>query len=149
MKKSLILMLIMVAVLSLGSIAFGESSPIDPEVLALVQADVDETNAIIDGKINEAVVTSIDIVNTYNDDVALAYSDLTGGDLKERLESLYEKKEDLIEDLINDLLDETNDIAQSMFDRAADWGVQVLCELVPVEIDGRIVMVDPLKVVGD
>jgi hypothetical protein len=147
MKKGLFMTLLLVLVLSLGSVAFGDT--VSPETMAIVQEDVDQTNIDIDQKIDEAVARSIVIVDTYNAAVALAELTLEGQALDARLDALYDAKEREINNLIDTLVDETNAIAAACFQRCADLGVTVICELVPVEIDGRIVMIDPLKVVGD
>ncbi len=60
--------------------------------------------------------------------------------------SLKETSLEKIEQIINKLLDKTNDMSAKMVEKAAESGVVVVCEWVPVEINGQIIMVDPLRV---
>lgn len=145
MKKSISLVLILVVLLSFGGLAYGETST---GVLEQVQHEVNETNEEIDELIEQAISDSIKIVDEYDRHVALAEKELKARALKERLTSLLENKNVQIENLITNLVNETNALAQEMFELAEALGVEVICELVPVEIDGQIIMIDPLRVVG-
>lgn len=49
--------------------------------------------------------------------------------------------------IIDALVVGTNAIAQSAILRASLYGVAAVCEYVPVEVGGRIVLIDPLKVI--
>lgn len=148
MKKFLLVLSIFVMLFTLSAFTLADTT-VDAEVLSVVQADVDETNAAIDEMIDEAVNASKDIIKQYDANVKLAQRELSGQALEDRINSLYANKETQINNLINNLINETNAEAQAMFDRAEKLGVEVVCELVPVEIDGRIVMIDPIRVVGD
>ncbi len=149
LKKILILAMISVMVLTLSSFAFGEESQtVSPEIIAEVQADVNETNATIDAMIEMYVGISYNIVGEYNYMVGIANQNLSDKELEKELRKLENQKNKDIDRLIVEFIDETNAVAFAMFDRAAEKGVKVVCELIPVEVDGLIVMIDPIRVIG-
>ncbi|MGD9677364.1 MAG: hypothetical protein AB7V16_03210 [Vulcanibacillus sp.] len=59
-----------------------------------------------------------------------------------------EQEDMLIAKTIDLLIDQTNNIAENMIDRAANKDVEIYCELVEVEIDGQIILIDPLRIGG-
>lgn len=147
MKKLLFIVSIAVMMFSLASFTMADT--IDPEILELVQEDVDATNAQIDSMINKALERAEKILEQYERNCELAEKELTGQGLEDRINSLTANKDVEINNLINNLVNETNAVAQAMFARAEEMGVTVICELIPVIIDGRTVMIDPIRVVGE
>lgn len=59
-----------------------------------------------------------------------------------------EAKPDKTEKIIEKLLDKTQKISDKTVEKGEALGVEILCEYVEVEINGIIVLVDPLTVVG-
>ncbi|MBN2796080.1 MAG: hypothetical protein JXR88_11785 [Clostridia bacterium] len=147
MKKLLLIVSIAMMMFMLASFTMADT--IDPEIIAIVQTDVDQTNATIDAMIEKALDRADEILDQYEDNCKLAKKELEGQSLTDRLNSLTANKDVEITNLINNLVNDTNAVAQAMFARANDLGVTVLCELVPVIIDGRTVMIDPIRVIGD
>lgn len=60
--------------------------------------------------------------------------------------SFEETSLEKINTIIVKLLDKTNDMSAKMVEKAAESGIVVVCDWVPVEINGEIIMVDPLRV---
>lgn len=101
------------------------------ENLEKVEAIVDKANQRIEKKINNAVEKSQRIVAKFED-----------GKLTEA------EKDTKINELVTTLIDKTNAISQKSRTRCEKLGYTVECEWIEVEIDGNVVMVDPLYIVG-
>lgn len=71
-----------------------------------------------------------------------AQIDKPNREIEELTDKINEKIDKIIERLIND----TNKKAADMKNRAADKGFKVICELVEVEIDGKVILIDPLRI---
>lgn len=59
-----------------------------------------------------------------------------------------EEKNAKIEKLIEKMIDKTNKISKKAQKSAAKLGVTVECELIEVLIDGQVILVDPIFIVG-
>lgn len=59
-----------------------------------------------------------------------------------------EEKNAKIEKLIEKMVDKTNKISKKAQKSAAKLGVTVECELIEVLIDGQVILVDPIFIVG-
>lgn len=66
----------------------------------------------------------------------------------EKLEELSNKFNRELDQLIQNLLDVTNEISAETISKAAENGITVECTWILVELGGKKVWVDPLKVVG-
>lgn len=109
-----------------------EVSEASTENLEKVEAIVDKANEKIEKKIDNAVAKSERIVAKYEND------------------KLTEAEKDAkIDELVTGLIDKTNAISLKARTRCEKLGYTVECEWIEVEIDGQIILVDPLYIVGD
>ena len=149
MKKSLILILVSVVILSLSMFTFAdETQCVDSEILEAVQIEVDDTNKEIDKLIKEYVKYADEEEAYYEKEVDYANKTLTGDELQFEIDALLIERNANINAIIQELIDVTNAVAFEMFQSAAEQGVTVICELVPVEIGGQTVMIDPIRIIG-
>lgn len=103
----------------------------DSKAEAKVEKLVAKANKKIDKKIENAVAKSETIVEDYEN-----------GDITEK------QKDKKIDRLVQKLLDQTNAISEKTRNKCAELGYEVICEWIPVEIDGEIIMVDPIYIKG-
>lgn len=45
------------------------------------------------------------------------------------------------------LIEKTSNIAMKAIEKCADLGIVVKCELIPVEINGHVIYIDPLRII--
>lgn len=55
------------------------------------------------------------------------------------------KSNEKIEKIINDLIEKTNKMASDIIEKAAKKDIVVECELIEVEIAGKIIYIDPVR----
>lgn len=133
MKRLLSIILIMVFVLSLSiSPVFASGTGYEK-----VLADVNRTNEKIEKMIDKAQKEADKVIEKYSREPEIR---------KERKNPV--ELEEKIDKIINKLVEATNKEAAQMIKRAANKGFKVVCQWVPVEIGGRTVMIDPLRILG-
>lgn len=126
MKKFFSTFFVLILLMSIfGSVALAA----DNEVLEEVIAKVNEANQQIQGEIDDAVAEANKAMDEYADDPAKLDAEL-----------------DMI---IDELITNTNRIAKTAIDFAAEKGITVVCEYIEVTIGNRTVLVDPLWVYSD
>ncbi len=64
-----------------------------------------------------------------------------------QVDELGEKAEKEINKIIEKLVKETDKLSEKVIKEAGKIGILVICEYIPVEIGGQIIMIDPLIVV--
>lgn len=120
----------MVTLLVISMLAYAES---EDKILEQVEA----TNQAIDLEIEKTLEKT---------SLILQKLETIKQEKPDRYEAAYEKANAKIDDLIEKLINKTNQMAEKMIQKAEKQGYVVLCELKPVEINGKIVMIDPLRV---
>lgn len=149
MKKSIILTLVVLAILSFGMISFADSNQnVDESSLEFIQSEVNETNDTIDKLIVKYVAKADIQLRIYEKKVNALNLSLTGEVLQNALVALDNENEEIINGIIDELIYLTGKVANEMIEKAAEYGITVVCEFVPVEIGGKIILIDPIKIVG-
>lgn len=113
-------------VLSAGTVSSNEDEP--PEK---VQSIVDKANAKVEENIEKAVTQSEKVIAKYE-----------AGKIS------IEEKEAKVQAIIENLVTKTNEITTKAIEKCEKHGAVVECEWVEVIIDGQVVMVDPIRIVG-
>lgn len=108
-----------------------EVSQASDETLEKVEGIIAKANERIEKKIANAVARSEKIVAKYEK-----------GKLTES------EKDAKIDALVTGLIDKTNQISLKARTRCEKLGYETVCEWVEVEIDSKIILVDPLYIVG-
>lgn len=123
MKRFIILVLTIVITLSL---ALSPVYAVETEY-EKVLSEVNKTNAEIDKMISKAI-------------------EKTDNAMDKDINELTSKLDHRIEKIIEKLINGTFKKADKMVEKAADEGIEVICELVKVEIGGRVIEIDPLRI---
>lgn len=124
-----------------------------------LQYRIDEKKAKLDQRIEELEGLEQSLKNISPDSKDHHNVSKRIDDIKEKIKKLNEKRESKLnkiekdfvkklDEMINELIDTTNDKAQKMVNNAAKYGIIVKCEWVEVEIGGRSILVDPLRVIA-
>ncbi|QGU94820.1 hypothetical protein GOM49_06650 [Clostridium bovifaecis] len=143
-KSILTLILTLSLFTSLALVAYAEDVNSDVYYNEIVVM-VNDANSTIQNKIDEAVRQADMLTLAYNK--ALAAIEGTGNyqDKSSAINQAYNYGLDAIEDK---LIKETNEISDKVIEEAGEKGVIVQCELVPVQLGDRVVMVDPLIIIN-
>lgn len=128
MKKLVTILMVTLLMVSFASAAFATT---DMDVIENAEMIAELGNEAINWKIEEAVESSEVIVEAYNE-----------GSIS------LEEKEAQLEVLILTLIDETNAISANTRSEIAELGLYAICTWQEVLIDGEVVMIDPIRIVG-
>lgn len=143
-KSILTLILTLTIFTSLASVAYAEDVNNDVyynEVVVMVS----NANSTIQNKIDEAVRQADKLTLAYNEALTAIEGTKNYQDKFAALNQAYNYGLDAIE---AKLIKETNEIADKVIEEAGEKGVIVQCELVPVQLGDRVVMVDPLIIIN-
>ena len=117
-------------------------------VMEEIIKNVEQTNKQINEEIEKAVYAAQEAFDDYNHDLMVLANDKNNvsNEKHEQIQQLEENYIVEINKIVNDLIKVTNKMAAKMIEDAAKEGVTVYCEWVVVTIDGKPVLVDPLRV---
>jgi len=147
MKKLSVMLLVMALVFAaLAPTAFAAVSEYDQ-----VQDLVDKANAKIEKAVGAAIEEADRVTEKYLEDLDKLESKKEAGIFdsnkyeqeKARLAAKYEQK---IDKIIDKLVEKTGKVAAKAINDAVKKGFVVICEEVEVEIAGRTVLIDPLRI---
>ncbi|MBI9012745.1 MAG: hypothetical protein JEZ08_10990 [Clostridiales bacterium] len=142
------LMVMVLSILMLSSLVYGEEQSVDSDVLEMITHEVDVTNERIENYIEAHVNYSEGVLITYDKKIKFL-NDYFSGKTRQYLTQLFTEKKDYLIDLIIDsLIKVTNAEAERMFYRAESFGVTVICDYTFVIIDTKEILIDPIRVVG-
>lgn len=128
MKKMVTLLTVALLMVSFASTTFASTDFSNYD-----EADkiIEQANRSIDATIKTAVKESKKIVKDYE---------------KGRIS--FDEKELLIATLVEELIEETNLISSTSRAKVKDLGYYAICTWIEVVIDGKVYLVDPLRIVG-
>lgn len=86
----------------------------------------------------------IDLVNKANEDIEKQIMNAQK-DVELYIETGFDEE---ISERIEYLIEITSQISEKTIEKAAEYGIEVQCEYIEVEIGGTIVLIDPLRIVG-
>ncbi len=147
MKKLSVMLLVMALVFAaLAPTAFAAVSEYDQ-----VQDLIDKANAKIETTVEQAIEKADKVTEKYLEDLEKLEAKLDAGvfspdKYEQEKAKLTDKYEQEIDKIIGKLVDETNKIAVKAINEAAEKGFVVICEDVEVEIAGRTILIDPLRI---
>lgn len=113
-----------------------------------IESLVNSTNFAIEQEIIKAQTQANDLTGKYIttiDQLENCKANINNDQFLEKIELKYDSNLDKI---VNRLIQKTNYIANDTVSIAAENGYTVICELVEVEVGNRVVLIDPLRVVG-
>lgn len=152
MKKKISLVLSLLLMLSLFMPAvYAEDNSKFNDIVKMVE----ETNLKIEEEIQKSIEKADYEIAKCEEEIEKLYEERTEADEEELVEIdnkilEFETKLSLnLDEIINDLIEDTNKLANEMVEKAAEEGITVICELIEVEIGGRSVLIDPLKIIND
>lgn len=134
MKKIIAFSLTMILVISLMM----TSAFASVKSLGDVTEDVERANARIEALIDQAIEKTYRLIDRYEIFVAKSKYD----------DTLIKKLNERIQEIIDDLVESTNRVAAETKEKAAKEGYKVICEMVEVNIGGRLVLIDPMRIGG-
>lgn len=68
--------------------------------------------------------------------------------IAEAIEETEDKTNKEIDNIIEELINDTNRMSEETINESAELGYEVVCEWIEVLIGGRIILIDPLRIVG-
>lgn len=142
-KSVLMMLLVFTLFTATTAVAYADetSTPSYNEVVAIV----DRANEDIQAKIDEAVAKADDLTSSYNMGLALIKDTPKYNKIAKELKAVYDKQ---LDEVAETLVKETNEIADKAIREAEEKGYTVQCQLVPVQLGDRVVMIDPLIVIN-
>ena len=141
-KKSIVALLFsLIFALVLGTTgAFAAEATMSEEVVKALE-EVEKTNAEIYEEIEKAQEKSYKL---YDEKLEELRKETDATKLAE-IEANYEEK---VVKLINDLDKKTQEMTREGVEKAAEAGVEVVIEWIPVQFADRVALIDPIRVVG-
>ncbi len=104
--------------------------------------NVEQTNMQINTQIEKAVYAAKITTEEYNDQLMV----LVKNKNEREIEKLKYKYDDKIDKIVKKLLEVTSKMSEKTINSAAKEGVTLYCDFVEVNIAGRIVLVDPIRI---
>ena len=98
-----------------------------------------DVNSNDNKKVKKEIRTIKKIINALNEEI---------NEIDEEMNALNNEMNMEIQKIIDKLIDETNQCSADTRAEAAELGYTVICEWVEVEIADRMILVDPLRVLG-
>lgn len=146
MKKILSLILTLTLSLTLfTSVAYADNLEGNNKNYDKIVKMVNKTNKSIENKIEEAVAKADKLTAQYEERLEELKKSKNYEKKAEVLTNVYDMK---IEKISQKLIRETDRIAHKTFEKAEEKGFKVKCNLIPVKLGNKIVMVDPIIVVN-
>lgn len=142
-KRILSLGLIFVLGLSLFATTFASS---DQDWIA---QEIEKTNASIEQMIADAKRDADREISKMNMEIELyrMLGRISNAPVDKLIENAEQRLERSLDRIIDKLVRDTDGLANQMIQKAAEYGIEVICEYVAVEIGGRTVWIDPLRIV--
>lgn len=106
---------------------------------------VNKANKNIQFKIDKAVAKADDLTAAYNRKLVLTKDTPNYNKIARELKAVYNKQ---LDEVAKTLVKETDEIADKTIREAKKKGYTVQCQLVPVQLGDRVVMIDPLIVIN-
>lgn len=140
-----VLMMLLIFTLFTATTAVVYAEEISTTSYNEVVAIVDKANEDIQAKIDEAVAKADDLTASYNMGLALIKDTPKYNKIAKELKAVYDKQ---LDEVAETLVKETNEIADKVIREAKEKGYTVQCQLIPVQLGDRVVMIDPLIVIN-